>query len=218
MNYLTGLVIFCTLISTALVTGCASTPPYNYEALLAASPRSIVVIPPKNDTVEVDAPYIYLSTISRPLAEKGYYVFPVAVIDNFMKENGLPTPEEMNSVPLDKIYENIGADAVLYVNINQWGQKYNVVSSKAMVSVSMKLVDGRTGALLWDGTASAEKKGPNSSDAGLVGMLVLAVANQIAGSLVDSAPELARAANRIALNAPNHGLLNGPYARTTDTK
>jgi len=218
MNYLTRIFTFSILAATAFVTGCANKPPYNYEALLAASPRSIVVIPPKNDTVEVDAPYIYLSTISRPLAEKGYYVFPVAMIDNFMKENGLPTPEEMNNVPLDKIYENIGADAVLYMNINQWGQKYNVVSSKAMVSVNMKLVDGRTGALLWDGTASAEKKGPSSSDAGLVGMLVLAVANQIAGSISDATPQLARTANQTVLNTPNQGLLNGPYAPTTDTK
>ncbi|WP_320818983.1 DUF799 domain-containing protein [Thalassolituus sp.] len=217
MNYLTRIAILSTLISTALVTGCASTPPYNYEALLAASPRSIVVIPPKNNTVEVDAPYIYLSTISRPLAEKGYYVFPVAVIDNFMKENGLPTPEEMNNVPLDKIYENIGADAVLYVNINQWGQKYNVVSSKAMVSVSMKLVDARTGNLLWDGAASVVKD-PGASGGGLVGMLVSAVANQIVGSISDATPQLARAANETVLNAPNQGLLKGPYAPVSNPK
>jgi len=217
MNYLTRIVTVSILAATAFVTGCANKPPYNYEALLAASPRSIVVIPPKNDTVEVDAPYIYLSTISRPLAEKGYYVFPVAMIDNFMKENGLPTPEEMNNVPLDKIYENIGADAVLYVNINQWGQKYNVVSSKAMVSVSMKLVDARTGNLLWDGAASAVKE-PGSSCGGLVGMLVSAVANQIVGSISDATPQLARTANQTVLNTPNQGLLNGPYAPTTDTK
>ncbi len=217
MNYLTRIVTVSILAATAFVTGCANKPPYNYEALLAASPRSIVVIPPKNDTVEVDAPYIYLSTISRPLAEKGYYVFPVAMIDNFMKENGLPTPEEMNNVPLDKIYENIGADAVLYVNINQWGQKYNVVSSKAMVSVSMKLVDARTGNLLWDGAASAVKE-PGSSGGGLVGMLVSAVANQIVGSISDATPQLARTANQTVLNTPNQGLLKGPYAPTTDTK
>jgi hypothetical protein len=40
--------------------------------------------------------YIYLSTLTKPLAEKGYYVLPVAVIDQFLKENGLPTPAEMN--------------------------------------------------------------------------------------------------------------------------
>ena len=88
------------LLSLFLV-GCATTPSsYNYDALLAAKPRSILVIPPKNSSLEVNAPYVFLSTISKPLGEKGYYVFPVAVIETFLKENGLPTPEEMNLVPM----------------------------------------------------------------------------------------------------------------------
>lgn len=205
-------VSLCVLLGiTFLVTGCATPHPYNYDALIAAKPRSIVVIPPKNNTVEVNAPYVYLSTISRPLAEKGYYVFPVAVIDHFMKENGLPTPEEMNQVPLDKIYENIGADAVLYVEINDWGQKYNVISSDTVVGVTMKLVDARTGTLLWDASAHASTDN-NSSNSGLAGMLISAVINQIAGSISDNTPVIARTANNIAINSASRGLLKGPYA------
>ena len=125
-----------------LLTGCAATnTPYDYSALENSRPRSILVMPPVNNSVEVYAPYIFLSTISRPLAEKGYYVFPVAVIDRFLKENGLPTPVEMNSVPLDKIAEHIGADAVLYVSIKEWGQKYQLVSSSTIVDSTLRLVD-----------------------------------------------------------------------------
>ncbi|MDF1762074.1 MAG: DUF799 family lipoprotein [Oleibacter sp.] len=199
------------LVSVLFTAGCATRDPYNYDALIAAKPRSILVIPPNNDTVEVGAPYVYISTISRPLAEKGYYVFPVAVIDQFMKENGLPTPDEMNQVPLDKIREIIGADAVLYITINQWGQKYNVLSSKAMVDFSMKLVDARTGNLLWDARASAVND-PGSSGGGLLGALVSAAVNQVVGSLSDATPELARTANYVAIDDSHRGLLNGPYA------
>lgn len=201
---------FSLVLMVIVTTGCASVPPYNYDALLAAKPRSIVVIPPMNNTIEVEAPYIYLSTISRPLAEKGYYVFPVAVIDNFMKENGLPTPAEMNQVPLDKLYENIGADAVLYIELNQWGQKYQVISSKAVVDASMKLVDTRTGELLWDAKASAVQQS-DSGGGGVVGMLLGALVNQIAGSLSDPSAKLARVANDVAINQQKRGLLSGPY-------
>ena len=211
MDLFKKLALLSALAVTALMTGCATKAPYNYEALLESQPRSIVVIPPENNTVEVDAPYIYLSTISRPLAEKGYYVFPVAVIDTFMKENGLPTTAEMNQVPLDKIHENIGADAVLYVSINEWGQKFQVLSSNAIVEVTMKLVDARTGTLLWDASASAVQQS-DSGNAGLIGALVSAVASQIAGSISDFTPQLARTANQTAINAHNQGLLNGPYA------
>ncbi|RBP85532.1 DUF799 domain-containing protein [Marinomonas rhizomae] len=200
-----------TLSLALFITGCATPQPYNYDALLASEPRSILVIPPKNNSVEVNAPYVYLSTISRPLGEKGYYVFPVAVIDTFMKENGLPTPEEMNSVPLDKLYEHIGADAVLYVEINDWGQKFNVLSSDTVVNVSMRLVDGKTGTLLWDASAYAIQSS-NSNNGGLIGSLVSAVASQIMNSISDQTPTVARTANNIAIYNQNKGLLNGPYA------
>jgi len=203
-------------ILLAMLTGCANNAPYNYDALRDASPRSIVVIPPENNTVEVDSPYIFLSTISRPLAEKGYYVFPVAVIDTFLKENGLPTPAEMNQVPLDKIRENIGADAVLYVTINDWGQKYQVLSSTTVVSAYMKLIDTRTGEMLWDATAAASQK-PNSNG-GLIGALATAIAQQITASVSDQTPAVARIANDHAINSPNRGLLNGPYAIKPEQK
>ena len=191
--------------------GCATTQPYDYSALIEARPRSILVIPPLNHSVEVNAPYIYISTISRPLAEKGYYVFPVAMIDSFLKENGLPTPGEMNSIPLDKIREHIGADAVLYVTINQWGQKYQVVSSQAVVNADLKLVDTRTGKILWTAKAYAVQQSDNSNS-GLAGLLIKAVVEQVAGSIVDQTPQLSRLANDTAINQPGRGLLPGPYA------
>jgi hypothetical protein len=210
--------LFLVMLPIALIlTGCATPMPYNYDALIAAKPRSIVVIPPKNNSVEVNAPYVYLSTISRPLGEKGYYVFPVAVIDVFMKENGLPTPEEMNLVPLDKIYQNIGADAVLYTEIIDWGQKYNILSSNTVVQVSMRLIDARTGVLLWDARASAVQSSDSGSN-GLVGALITAVASQIVNSIVDQTPEVARIANSRAIYDPRSGLLNGPYAKSEETK
>ena len=195
MSVLTRFVFLVIILPVMLViTGCATSPtPYDYDALIAAKPRSIVVIPPKNNAIEVNAPYVYLSTISRPLGEKGYYVYPVAVIDIFMKENGLPTPEEMNLVPLDKIYQHIGADAVLYTEIIDWGQKYTILSSNTVVHVSMRLVDARTGVKLWSARASAVRSS-DSGNSGLVGALVTAVASQIVNSISDQTPEVARMA------------------------
>ena len=108
-----------------LLTGCQATHiRYDYSALENSRPRSILVIPPVNNSVEVNAPYIFLSTISRPLAEKGYYVFPVAVIDRFLKENGLPTPIEMNGIPLDKPLSRVRETAQL-VRTMLSGEKTN---------------------------------------------------------------------------------------------
>ena len=191
-----------------LLTACQSVP-YDYTELMRSAPRSIVVIPPINNSIEVDAPYVFLSTISRPLAEKGYYVYPVAIIDTFLKENGLPTPEEMNSIPLDKIRQHIGADAVLYVTIEEWGQKYQVIASTTVVRATMRLVDTRTGTQLWNASAHAEQG--SDSGQGLAAALISALVEQIAGSLSDRTPGVARTANNAAINHPDTGLLNGPY-------
>ncbi len=193
-----------------LFSGCATTP-YDYTAFKKSKPRSIVVIPPNNNSIEVNAPYIYLSTLTRPLAEKGYYVFPVAVIDRFLKENGLPTPAEMNGIPLDKIGEHIGADAVLYISIKDWGQKFQVVQSVATVHATLRLVDVKTGETLWEAIAMAH----NSSDdggGGLIGALVGAIVTQVmASTIADPTPGLARQANHLAINSPARGMLDGPY-------
>jgi hypothetical protein len=147
---------------------------------------------------------------ARPLAEAGYYVFPVAVIDAYLKENGLPTPAEMNAVPLDKLGEIFGADAVLYLTIEDWGQKYQVLASTTVVNARGRLVDVKTGGTLWEGTAQASE-GSGDGGGGLVSMLVAAAVEQIADSVAGRVHALsARANNQMILNTTT-GLLLGPY-------
>lgn len=201
--------LLCILL--ALFSGCATPPAKDDSVFNELRPLSILVLPPVNNSVEVNAPYTYLSTISKPLAEKGYYVFPVAVIDQFLKENGLPTPDEMHTIPLDKIRQYIGADAVLYVTISDWGQKFQLVSSKAVVRADARLVDTRTGTQLWSANIYGSYQPNTNSGGGLLGAVVSAVVDQVAGSLVDHTPEVARTANQQALYSHNRGLPEGPY-------
>jgi hypothetical protein len=202
----------CLALVFLALGGCANNPKqFDYTELKKHPPRSILVLPPLNNTVEVNAPYIYLSTVTRPLAEAGYYVFPVAVIDALLKDNGLPTPAEMNLVPLDKIHEIIGADAVLYVSIEEWGQKYVVLSSNTIVKANARLVDVTTGTTLWTGTAQLAEGSGNNNSGGLIGMAVAAVIDQVVDSLTDRAHGLSAQANQMMISDPNTGLLPGPY-------
>lgn len=101
------------------------------------------------------ATYGYLSTGTRPLAEMGYYVFPVTEVDEPLKENGMPTAGEMHQVPLNKVSEIIGADAVLYIDVDNYGSKCQVINSATVVEASARLVDTKTGTTLWQGHAQA---------------------------------------------------------------
>ena len=66
----------------AALTACASPPkPYDYTAFKEAKPASLLVLPPVNDTPDVNATYGVLSNLSMPLGEAGYYVLPVSLVD-----------------------------------------------------------------------------------------------------------------------------------------
>ncbi|MFZ2163643.1 MAG: DUF799 domain-containing protein [Sideroxyarcus sp.] len=196
------------------VTACATPQSkFDYTAFRHSQPRSILVLPPLNNSPDVHASYSFLSTVTQPLAEAGYYVFPVALVDQTFKENGLPNPGEMHQAPLGKIREIFGTDAVLYITISQYGSSYQVVSSDVVVTANANLVDARTGVLLWSGQASAtDARSNNNNSGGLIGLLVLAVVKQVVNhSIGDShSHDVARLASTRLLAAQRNGILYGP--------
>lgn len=203
-RYIPGLLVVAIV---AMLTGCASKP-YDYTNFRATPPRSILILPPLNESTDVRATYGCLSTVTMPIAEMGYYVFPVAVVDQVMKENGLPTAGEMHQVSLAKIHEVLGADAVLYVTVKQYGSKYQIISSTTMVTAESKLVDVKTGTLLWAGKANVAQ---SSSSGNLIVDLIASPINQAINSSTDQAHGTSRMANYQMLTIKDHGLLTGPY-------
>ncbi len=196
------------LLGFVLLTACVAAPK-DYTNFRAHPPRSILVLPPLNESTDMKGTYGYLSTVTAPLAEMGFYVYPVAVIDSFMKENGMANAGEMHQVPLKKVREIIGADAVLYVTLKRYGASFQVVNSVTAVSADARLVDVRTGTLLWTGKLYADDAQSNNQSS-LAAMLVTAVVKQVASDVTDNAHQYARMANQ-GFMTPGQGLLYGPY-------
>ena len=206
----------CLLILSLMLTGCATPKPYDYTNFRAHPPRSILVLPPLTTSTAVAGTYGYLSTVTFPLAEMGYYVYPVSVVDQFLKENGLPTAGEMHQVPLDKVREIIGADAVLYLTLKQYGTKYEVLSSVTTVQVLGKLVDTRTGLVLWEGTGLGQKGSGGSGN--LIADMIIAVGAQAVNTSTDAAHNVCGGANNLMFLTKDHGLLYGPYHPQTENQ
>lgn len=196
------------LVLLLLVVSCAT--PYNYENFRAAKPRSILILPPMSNSTDVRATYSYLSTVTMPVAEKGFYVFPVAVIDQMMKENGMPSANEMHQASVKKIREIINPDAILYLTLESYGTSYVIVDSQTTVTVSGKMISTITGEIIWEGRASAND-GSQNSGGGVAGMLIAAVIKQAVNSSTDQAHNVAPQANQTLFYTETQGLLNGPY-------
>ncbi len=200
-----------TIAMAAALTGCATTAPYDYSALRASKPRSILVMPPLNQSPEVTAPAGVLSQITLPLAEAGYYVLPVAATEEMFRQNGIHSGEDAQELPFSKLRQIFGADSALYLNIRSYGTSYAVISSASVVTLDAKLVDLRTGAQLWNGSATASSAENQSSSGGLVGLLVTALLNQILDTVNERSVQVASIANqRLVAQGLRGGLLPGP--------
>ena len=201
------------IAATTLLGACATTnapEEDNYALFRELMPHSILVLPPVNESVNVGAPYSWVTTATMPIAEQGFYVFPVAIIDEFMKENGLPNPEDMHAAPLDKLGEIFGADAVLYVTLTEFGQKFELLSSTTRINAVAQLVDIGTGQVIWDGKLNYADSGNNGNQGGLLGALVNAAITQISESVNDSAHDASRLANWQLFQNSRKALLKGP--------
>lgn len=198
-------------LAALLLAGCASRPSYDYSAFERNRPKSIVILPPVNDSTAVNAHYSVLSHMTLPLAESGYYVLPVTLVDETFRQNGLSNPADIAAVPTQKLHEIFGADAALYVHVKQYGTTYQVIASVTTVTAEARLVDLRTGELLWDGKGTASDNGGQGDAGGIVGMLVMALVNQIMASTMDRDHDVAAIASVNLLTAGRPGgMLYGP--------
>lgn len=199
------------LVVSVLATGCATQASYDYSAFQRNRPASILILPPVNDSTSAKASYGMMSQMTLPLAESGYYVMPVTLVDETFRQNGLSNPAEIESVPVAKLREIFGADAALYVRVKTYGTSYAVISSVTTVTADGRLIDLRTGDKLWEGTATANDGGGASANAGLIGMLVQALVNQIVASTTDKSHDIAglTSVNLLMAGRPG-GMLFGP--------
>lgn len=202
--------VFCCAASL-LVTGCVTPTSYDYTAFRQSRPRSILILPPVNESPAVEASYSMLSQMTLPLAEPGYYVMPVTVVDETFRQNGLSNPADIQAVSIAKLRQIFGADAVLYVHIKQYGTVYSVINSASVVSADGRLVDLRSGAILWEGSASASSAEGRSSSGGLAGLLVQAIVSQVIESSNNASHGVAGiTSNRLLAAGRPAGMLYGP--------
>lgn len=199
--------------AAALLAACATKPqPYDYTAYKSARPASILVLPPLNESPDVNATPSVLAQATRPLAESGYYVIPVTLMAEAFRQNGLTTAGDIHQVSPDKLREVFGADAALYIKVSRYGATYTLLDSAAVVSAEARLVDLKSGALLWSGSASASSAEQNQrQQGGLVGLLVTAVIKQIVNEVTDASHPVAGVASQRLLGAGRmNGMLYGP--------
>ena len=198
------------IVVLSLVAACAQQEKKDYARFRAEDPRSILVLPVVNNTVDVDAPLYFLSTIAVPVAERGYYVFPVNLVRGVMNEEGLSDANMVQAADPAVLGDLFGADAILYISIEKWETQYLIISSTTIVSFTYLLKNGQTGEELWRESATMRYSPQGDGGGGIAGLIAQAVVAAIQKAAPNYMP-LARKATRQAIWLPGKGFPAGPY-------
>jgi hypothetical protein len=202
-----------------LLCGCASSGP-DYAALeeyYRTAPRTILILPVQNETTEAEAPEFFLSTIGTPLIDRGYYVIPAHLLDDVLAHEGLDLAGESWEIEPVVLHRYFGADAVLYVTIQEWDTNYRVLKSWVTVALRYRLVDTRTGAVLWEysGRKVIESSDTQVSGGGLAGLVVALIVNSVDAAVTAATVRyvtIASDVNRFAFGQLPVGVYHAGYA------
>jgi len=197
-------------LGLVFLVGCAAPSKPDQSDFRNSNPKSILVLPPVNQSTDIRGSLSFLSTVTLPLSEAGYYVFPVAMVEATFKENGLPLPDQMHEAPLSKLQSIFGTDAVLYLTLEKYGSTYVVLDSQTVVTAKARLVDARTGTLLWQGRASASDAEGRDNNNGLLGVLLTSVIHQLASNIGNPGYRLSNVTSARLLTPQPGGMLYGP--------
>lgn len=197
--------------ATLALVGCVNAPPKSdFSQFRSESPRSILVVPAINKSVDVNAPDYFLATIAEPLAERGYYVFPVNMVKSVLSDDGLSDANLVHSGDPHRLGELFGADAVMYISIERWDARYAVFSTSVTVELNYVIKSTHTGAELWKNHQIIVYTPQQSNQGGLAGLIANLVQAAITKAMPNYIP-LARQANAQALTIKGTGLPAGPY-------
>jgi len=120
-------ILFPIVVFAALLCSCGTanqvTRESQYAAMYNNMPVTILVMPPINNTTHVEAKDLLYTSISRPLAEAGYYVISPLLAMDVLKAESAYDAELFIDKPLTMFRDYFGADAVVFSQIDEWEKK-----------------------------------------------------------------------------------------------
>lgn len=162
-----------------MLAGCTSSEFTKQDLapkMYPGQPRTIVVMPPVNRSAEPDAGVIFQSSVSVPLTNAGYYVYPVWVINDRLMIESIADSLALADSTLTRLKNMSGADAVLTTLIKDWEGEYLYQSGHVSASLTVLLRSTSKGDTLWrfEGSIGASESGST-----LLGGLAGAIADAV---------------------------------------
>ncbi len=109
-------------------------------------PTRIAVLPPMNETNDLDAPQVFRILAAAELADKGYNLVPFQQIDKALREKEIQEAGQLESLTSQELGEITGADGLLYTRVMSYGRQMGV---HLKMEGNFTLVNSRGGQKIW---------------------------------------------------------------------
>ena len=141
----------CWVLSAALflLAGCSAGPKFLIKDF--QPPRAIAVLPFANETNDVEGPESVRKLLIELLPRRGYAPMNEETVDRTLREKlGITEGGQLGSVTAQEIGQELGCDGLMYGNLLTFMDLPLGYVRKRTVKADLKLVDSRTGNVLWE--------------------------------------------------------------------
>lgn len=156
-----------------------------YAKMYEEKPVTLLVMPPINNTSNVEAKDLLYTSISRPLAEAGYYVISPLLAMDVLKAESAYDAELFVNVPLTTFRDYFGCDAVVFSEINNWAKSGFTINA----NIRYFIKSASTGEILFDRSCDlildlSIDSGSNSAIAALIELAASAINTAVTDHIV----------------------------------
>lgn len=171
----------CVLVSSCGMMNTV-TRETQYAKMYEEKPVTLLVMPPINNSTNVEAKDLLYTSISRPLVEAGYYVISPLLAMDILKSESAYDSELFIEAPLTMFNNFFGADAVVFSVIDSWAKKGTGIQTK----IRYVIKSAYTNEILFDRSCDLYLDlSVNSGTGGLLGALVDLTASLITTAATD---------------------------------
>lgn len=175
---------FIIIIYMAVSCGTTSTitRESQYAKMYEEKPITLLVMPPINNSANVEAKDLLYTSISRPLVEAGYYVISPLLAMDVLKAESAYDAENFIDASLSAFQNYFGVDAVVFSVIDTWTKKGLGIETKIRYIIK----SAHTNETLFDRSCDLYLDlSINSGSGGLLGALVDLAASAINTAATD---------------------------------
>lgn len=204
------IICIAAILSTACGTQKHITRSERYPGIYAERPHVILVMPPINQTSNIEAKDLLYGSVSRPFAEKGYYVIPPILALDILKNESAYDSENFVETPLGLFNQYFGADAVVFSEIKKWNKS---AAFGIETTIRYFIKSTKTNEILFDRTCELHlSTGERVNGGGLFGV-VASLAISAVKTIVTDHIDAAREANQFIFSDLPYGKYSEMYGK-----